>query len=51
MILNWIVDTGASKHVVRDRASFVEFHRYLVGTQSIVLGNDSEEDVSGVGTH
>ena len=23
---NWIVDTGASKHTVRDRAGFVDFH-------------------------
>jgi len=41
---------GASKHIVRDRAGFVDFHRYLVGSQSIVLGNGSEEDVLGVGT-
>jgi len=50
MIPTWIVDTGASKHV-RDKASFVDFHRYSVGSQSVVLGNDGEEDGLGVGTY
>ena len=48
---NWIVDTGASKHIVRDRAGFVDFHRFPVGSQTVVLGNGSEEDVLGVGTY
>ena len=26
----WIVDMGATKHIVEDKASFVEFHRYTV---------------------
>ena len=39
------------KRQVRDKAGFVEFHRYPVGTQSVVLGNGSEEDVLGVGTY
>ena len=51
MIPNWIADTVVIKHIVRDRADFVEFHRYLVGKQSIVLRNASEEDVLGVGTY
>ena len=51
MIPNWIIDTGANKHIVRDRARFVDFHRYPVGTQSVILGNDSEEGVLGVGTY
>jgi len=29
----------------------VDFHRYLVGSQTVVLGNGSEEDVLGVGTY
>ena len=41
---------GASKHIVQDKVGFVEFHRYPVGSQSIVLGNRSEEDILGVGT-
>jgi len=28
----------------------VDFHRYLVGSQNVVLGNGSEEDILGVGT-
>jgi len=48
-IPTWIV--GASKHIVRDRAGFMEFHRYLVGTQSVLVGNGSEEDILGVGTY
>ena len=28
---NWVVDTGASKHIVRDRAGFVNFQWYPVG--------------------
>ena len=31
-IPTWIVDTGASKHIVRDKASFVDFHYYPVGS-------------------
>ena len=38
-------------HIVQDRAGFVEFHRYLVGSQIVVLENDSEEDVLRVGTY
>ena len=40
---------GASKHIVRD--DFVDFHRYPVGSQTVVLGNGCEEDVLGVGTY
>ena len=29
----------------------MDFHRYLVGSQIVVLGNGSEEDVLGVGTY
>lgn len=47
----WIVDTGATKHIVQDRAGFVEFHRCPVGSRTVVLGNGSEEDVLGVGTY
>lgn len=47
----WIVDTGATKHIVQDRAGFVEYHRYPVGSRTVVLGNDSEEDVLGVETY
>lgn len=48
---NWIVDTGASKHVVHDRAGFVEYHRVPVGSQTVMLGNGTKEDVLGIGTY
>ena len=47
---NWIVDTGASKNIVRDKG-FVDFHRYPVGSQTVVLGNGSEEEVLEVSTY
>jgi len=42
---------GAIKHVVQNQASFVNFDRYLVGSQTVILGIDSEEDVLGMGTY
>ena len=48
---NLVVDTGARKHIVRDKASFLHFDHYPVGSQFVVLGNGSEEDVLGVGTY
>ena len=47
----WIVDTGATERIVQDKAGFVEFHRYPMGSRTVVLGNGSEEDVLGVGTY
>jgi len=47
----WIVHTGATKHRVQDWVGFVEFHRYPVGSWTVVLGNDSEKVVLGVGTY
>jgi len=40
---NWIVDSGARKHVVQDRAGFVDFHPYLVGLQAGTPGNGTAE--------
>ena len=40
---------GASKHIVRNQDSFVDFHHYPVDSQTIVLDNGSEEDVLGYG--
>ena len=48
MIPNWIVDTEENKHIVRDKAGFVDFHYYPVASQFVVLGNSSEENVLGV---
>jgi len=43
--------TGATKHIVHDKAGFVEFYRYPMGPQTVVMRNDTEENVLGVGTY
>jgi len=48
---NWIIDMGASKHIVRDRAGSMDFHCCPLGSQYVVLENNDEEDVLGVGTY
>jgi len=48
---NWIVDSGASKHVVRDRVGFVNFHPCPMGLQTVTLGNGTTEDILGVETY
>jgi len=41
----------ATKHIVQDKAGFVESRHYSVGSQAIVLGFGMEEDVLGVGMY
>ena len=36
---------GATKDIVQNRVDFVNFCRYPMGSQIIVLGNDDEENV------
>jgi len=48
---NWIVDSGASKHVVQDQVGFVDFHPYPLGLQIVTLRNGTAEDFLGVGTY
>lgn len=47
----WIVDTGARKHVARDRVGFVEDSRVPAGTRSVFMGKSTCEEVLGVGTY
>jgi len=47
----WIVNTGAIKHIVQDKAGFMKFNRYPMGSRTVILGNDSKEDVLRVGTY
>ncbi|KAK2977798.1 hypothetical protein RJ640_029843 [Escallonia rubra] len=47
----WFVDTCATKHVARDREGFVDYHRILVGSKHIFMGNNSSEEVLGVGSY
>jgi len=42
---------GATKHIVQDMAGFLEFHHYPIGSRTVVLGKDSEEDVLRVGIY
>ena len=50
-LLGWIVDTGATKHIARDRAGYVDYRRIPVGSHSVIMGNRAQEEVLGVGTH
>ncbi|KAK2994428.1 hypothetical protein RJ640_001244 [Escallonia rubra] len=47
----WFVDTGATKHVARDREGFVDYHQIPVGSKHIFMGNNSSEEVLGVGSY
>ncbi|KAK2982316.1 hypothetical protein RJ640_029725, partial [Escallonia rubra] len=39
------------KHVARDREGFVDYHRNPVGSKHIFMGNNSSEEVLGVGSY
>ena len=41
----------SNKHVVQDKARFMAFHYYPVGSWTIALGNNSKEDVLEIETH
>ncbi|XP_026419768.1 uncharacterized protein LOC113315726 [Papaver somniferum] len=44
-------DTGATRHVARDRAGFVNYRRLSRGTLRVYIGNGSSEEAVGVGTY
>ena len=46
----WIVDSGATDHVARDRSTFVEFRRLSANMRRIYVGNGAYVDVKGIGT-
>nr|CAD1816959.1 unnamed protein product [Ananas comosus var. bracteatus] len=48
---DWIVDTGATKHVTRDRAGYVDYRRVSAGSHYVMMGNDTEEEVLGIGAY
>ena len=50
-ILGWIVDSGATKHIARDRVGCVNYKKIPIGTQYVILGNGAQEEVIGVGTY
>ncbi|OMO71233.1 hypothetical protein COLO4_28342 [Corchorus olitorius] len=48
---DWIVDTCANEHVVRDRDGFVDYPPVLASTQYVILGNETREDVLEMGSY
>lgn len=47
----WIIDSGATKHVTWDRTKFKEFQSMDMGSYKLYKGNNSSEDVLGVGEY
>uniref|UniRef100_A0A2N9HAG0 Integrase catalytic domain-containing protein n=1 Tax=Fagus sylvatica TaxID=28930 RepID=A0A2N9HAG0_FAGSY len=44
-------DTGATRHVARDRAGFVDYRKIPAGTHVVYMGNGSYEEALGVGSY
>ena len=51
LLVNGFVSTGVTKHTVQEKVGFMEFHRYSMGSQTIILGNNSEKYLLGVATY
>ncbi|XP_011625350.1 uncharacterized protein LOC105421068 [Amborella trichopoda] len=49
--IRWIVDSGAIRHITRDRERFVELQTLAVGSQKIFMGNCTSNDVLGAETY
>ena len=45
---HWIVDSGATKHVSRDREGFVDYHRVPNGNRYVTMGNGDNVEVLGI---
>ncbi|KAL0448762.1 UNVERIFIED_CONTAM: hypothetical protein Slati_1432600 [Sesamum latifolium] len=50
-LLSWIVDIGATKHRISDRAGFVDYHRVPACGHYITMGNGAQEEVLGIGSY
>ncbi|KAK4435191.1 hypothetical protein Salat_0682400 [Sesamum alatum] len=50
-LLGWTVDTDTMKHVTRDRAGFVDYHRVPACSHYIAMGNSAQEEVHGIGSY
>ena len=48
---DWIIDTGATRHIARDRAGFVDYKKIPTGTHIVYMGNGSYEKALGVGSY
>ncbi|KAL0316519.1 UNVERIFIED_CONTAM: Retrovirus-related Pol polyprotein from transposon TNT 1-94 [Sesamum radiatum] len=44
-------DIGATKHVTRDQAGFVNYHRVPACSHYIAMGNGTQEEVLGIGSY
>ena len=42
---------GATKHIAQGQTDFVNFHFYTVSSWTIILGNDSEDNILKIGTY
>ena len=50
-ILDWIVNTGATDHVARDRVGFIEYRRVPASSRWMRIENESRVEVLGIGTY
>ncbi|KAK4431023.1 hypothetical protein Salat_0864300 [Sesamum alatum] len=50
-LFGWIVDTCATKHMTRDRAGFIDYHRVPARNHYIAMGNGAQEEVLGIGSY
>ena len=48
---DWIIDTGATRHVAQDRTRFVDYRKIPAGTYVVYMGNGSYEEALGVGSY
>src|SRR5262249_7329095 len=46
----WILDSGATDHVSKDRGSFVEYRRLPKQSKWLYVGNNDRIEVKGLGT-
>ena len=46
----WVVDSGATDHVSRDRGNFTDFRRLPAKSRWLYVGNNARVEVKGIGT-
>lgn len=46
----WVVDSGATCHVARDRDGFLDYRRVPAGSMRVYVGNTTSIQVLGIGT-
>lgn len=48
---SWVVDSGSTSHIARDRNSFCSFKPVQKGTRYIYLGTTSKANILGIGDY